>query len=509
MSIATKQERSLKFNSPLELVTFVDDEILNGQMKLHKWQAQIMTDFANPSTDQDPFRSVVRAANGSGKDKYIIAPCAVWLGTVYDDSLCIITSASGNQLDRQTDRYIQQLLNGINRLFEKQIWKLNYRHYTNLLNGSTIELFATDEPGRAEGWHPAVANGQFGIFVSEAKSISDDIFTALARCTGFTKRVDVSSPGIPDGHFYNACVGNVWKQYHVTAFDCPHLSQDYIDDVKNAYGENSTLYRSMILADFGGLEEQVVINFQQLVELDEVEIDHKAAEQNTAGLDLSAGGDEQVLAVRNGNQLIALESFKFTDTVVLIEHLEKLFYKYNLDNADAVIYGDAGGLGKPILDTLKANNWPVKYVLNQAKPRNELAYLNRGAETWFNVAKLIENKEIIIPKYSTLRKQLASRYYMVTPQNKLQLESKKVAKSKGRKSPDQADAFVLAFCDYYPTKTRGKRVKYKLNKCEPKTERKVFTLNQARHNNRIKHLLPKRDPVAQEFLLEEIRALQE
>jgi hypothetical protein len=91
------------------------------------------------------------------------------------------------------------------------------------------------------------------------------------------------------------------------------------------------------------------------VELDEVEIDHKAAEQNTAGLDLSAGGDEQVLAVRNGNQLIALESFKFTDTVVLIEHLEKLFYKYNLDNQDAIIYGDAGGLGKPILDTLKAN----------------------------------------------------------------------------------------------------------------------------------------------------------
>ena len=508
MSTATKQERSLKFKSPLELVTFVDDEILSGEMKLHKWQAQIMTDFAKPSNDKDPFRSVVRAANGSGKDKYIIAPCAVWLGTVFDDSLCIITSASGNQLDRQTDRYIQQLMNGINRLFDQQIWKINYRHYTNMLNGSTIELFATDEPGRAEGWHPAVANGQFGIFVSEAKSISDDIFTALARCTGFTKRIDVSSPGLPDGHFYNACVGNSWKQYHVTAFDCPHLSQDYIDDVKNSYGENSTLYRSMILADFGGLEEQVVINFQQLVELAGVEVDHVKSEYNVAGLDLSAGGDEQVLAVRNGNKLIALESFKFTDTVVLIEHLEKLFYKYDLNNANAIIYGDAGGLGKPILDTLRANNWPVKYVLNQAKPINELAYLNRGAETWFNVAKLVENKEIIIPDYSTLRKQLASRYYTVTPQNKLQLESKKVAKSKGRRSPDQADAFVLAFCDYYPTKARGTRVKYKLNKCEPKPERKVFTLSQARNNHSIRHMLPKRDPIAQEFLLEEIKALR-
>ena len=206
--------------------------------------------------------------------------------------------------------------------------------------------------------------------------------------------------------------------------------------------------------------------------------------------------------------MIALESFKFTDTVVLIEHLEKLFYKYDLNNANAIIYGDAGGLGKPILDTLRANNWPVKYVLNQAKPINELAYLNRGAETWFNVAKLVENKEIIIPDYSTLRKQLASRYYTVTPQNKLQLESKKVAKSKGRRSPDQADAFVLAFCDYYPTKARGTRVKYKLNKCEPKPERKVFTLSQARNNHSIRHMLPKRDPIAQEFLLEEIKALR-
>ena len=70
-SIATKQTNSLKFRSPLELVAFVDDEILDGSMKLHKWQAQIMVDFANPTTDQDPYRSVVRAANGSGKDKYI------------------------------------------------------------------------------------------------------------------------------------------------------------------------------------------------------------------------------------------------------------------------------------------------------------------------------------------------------------------------------------------------------------------------------------------------------
>ena len=271
--------------------------------------------------------------------------------------------------------------------------------------------------------------------------------------------MDVSSPGPPSGHFYNMCTGGNWKQYHVTAFDCPHLSEEYISEIKDSYGETSALYKSMIMAEFGGMDEQVVINHQKLVDLDKHEIEHLEEEYNIAGLDLSAGGDEQVLVIRNGNKTLAVEAFNFRDTVALINHLEHLFRKYKLDHEQSVIYGDAGGLGKPILDQLKAN-WNIVYVLNQAKPYNNLAYLNRGAELWFSVGKLIEYGEIMVPRESKLRKQLASRYFEVTPQNKLQLESKKQARSKGHVSPDRADAFVLAFADYRgikPKKLRRKR----------------------------------------------------
>jgi hypothetical protein len=260
--------------------------------------------------------------------------------------------------------------------------------------------------------------------------------------------VDVSSPGIPSGHFYNSCISGNWTQHHVTAFDCPHLSEDYITDIRNTYGENSALYRSMVLADFGGLEEQVVINFSSIAELDKVEIEHIPDNYNIAGLDLSAGGDEQVVVIRNGNKVIGVEAFKFADTTVLLDKLADVFYKYDLDNAESIIYGDAGGLGKPILDQLNRDGWNVRYILNQAAPYNKLAYLNRGAELWFSLGKHIENGEIILPQDTTLRKQLASRYYMVTPQNKIQLESKRQAKAKGHTSPDRADAFVLAFADY-------------------------------------------------------------
>ena len=145
----------------------------------------------------------------------------------------------------------------------------------------------------------------------------------------------------------------------------------------------------MIMAEFGGIDEQVVINHQKLVDLDKHELEHLEDPYNVAGLDLSAGGDEQVLVVRNGNKTLAVEAFNFRDTVALIDHLEHLFRKYKLDHEQSVIYGDAGGLGKPILDQLKAQ-WNIVYVLNQARPYNALAYLNRGAELWFSVGKLIE-----------------------------------------------------------------------------------------------------------------------
>lgn len=450
---------NIQFKDPYEMLTVIDDDILEGRISLHKWQREILEDYGKPSNASKPFKAAVRAANGSGKDQFVIAPCALWTCMASANAVSIVTTASGNQLDRQTDKYIKQLMNTINKMFGTQVWKMNYRHYTNLLNGSTIELFVTDEAGRAEGWHPVVPGGELAIFVSEAKSVPDDIFTALARCTGFTKRVDVSSPGPPSGHFYNMCTGGNWKQYHVTAFDCPHLSEEYISEIKDSYGETSALYKSMIMAEFGGMDEQVVINHQKLVDLDKHEIEHLEEEYNVAGLDLSAGGDEQVLVIRNGNKTLAVEAFNFRDTVALINHLEHLFRKYKLDHEQSVIYGDAGGLGKPILDQLKAN-WNIVYVLNQAKPYNNLAYLNRGAELWFSVGKLIEYGEIMVPRESKLRKQLASRYFVVTPQNKLQLESKKQARSKGHVSPDRADAFVLAFADYRgikPKKLRKKR----------------------------------------------------
>lgn len=459
----TESTTGILFDDAIEMLLFLDDSLFDGTQKLWDWQRQFAEDFAQPATSDHPFRAVVRAANGSGKDRYIVAPNAMWLASRYPNTTCVVTSASGTQLDRQTNAYIKQIAEAWNKRCGQEIWKINYRHYENLLTKSTIELFVTDEAGRAEGWHPVVPNANLAIFVSEAKSVPEEIFTALARCTGFTYRVDVSSPGLPVGHFFNRCttankrtnavldLHQGWIEYHITAYDCPHLSKQYIEDCKLDYGgENSWLFKTMVLAEFGTTDDMVVIGYHKVWNaINNTTIGHLKEQYNIGGLDLSAGGDETVLVVRNGNKVIAIEGFRFEDTAKTVDHIEHLFRKYNLITPESYVYGDAGGLGKPILDQLRQRGWSnIRYVLNQSKPSDQRVYANRAAELWFQFNKLLENREILLPDDKRLREQLSTRYYKQTDTNKIQLESKLQARSKGHPSPDRADAVILTFSNY-------------------------------------------------------------
>jgi len=458
------------FKDPIELLVLLDEDVSSGRIKLHKWQVQFLMDFASKDfTDMSPFQAVVRACNGSGKDKYIIAPCAVWLCMRYKQARCVVTSSSGVQLDNQTDTYINQLCQAANAKIHPGIWKINYRYYECLATGSPMLLFATDEAGKAEGYHPLVAGGKMAILVSEDKTVPDEINTALNRCTGYTHRCHVSTPGLPMGHFFNYCsvaisrtdvkdIGQVkptdFIHYHITAYDCSHLSRNYIEQCKRDLpgGEGGAVFRSQVLAEFGTTDEQVVIPYTYIWRAKNVapKIGWLAEDHNTGGLDLAAGGDETVLAIRNGNKLLKVIPFKFDNTQDSVNFLEEKFREHGLVNPDARVWADAGGLGKPIIDLLRARGWVnIRYVINQSKPYDERVYINRGTEMWFWFGKLLERSEIwFAVDDERLIRQLSTRYYKITDKNKHQLESKLQARSKGHPSPDRADAVVLCFSNY-------------------------------------------------------------
>lgn len=456
------------FEDPVEMLLLLDDSIRNGKVTLHDWQIQWLLDFAKSGqSDSRPFQSVVRACNGSGKDKYLIAPAAVWLCMKHKKARAVVTSSSGVQLDNQTCSYIEHLCNSANAKFGGKVWKVNYRYYECLASESPIVCYATDEPGKAEGFHPFEYGAKMGIFVSEDKSVPDEINIALNKCTGYTHRAHVSTPGNAFGHFFDYCSTAIdrksiksaeevkpedWIQYHVTAFDCPHLSTAYINQMKRDLpgGENGPAYKSQVLAEFCTTDEMVVIPYTYIWQAKRMSDEKWVPETyNKAGLDLSDGGDETVLIVRNGNKVMNIIPFRFDNTEDTVEFLQEKFTEHKLVHPEALIFADCGGIGKPILDRLKRLGWSnIRYCDNRAKSLRPKTYKNWGAESWFNFGTLLKQREIILPDDGILTKQLSTRYYKIIDGAVHQLLSKIEMRSRGYPSPDRADACVLAFADY-------------------------------------------------------------
>ena len=426
-------------------ISLFNERIRTGQDKLHIWQIQEMLDFAKQRQPGEIIRHAVVANNGSGKSSYLIAPCAQWLATHFTRGRSVVTSSSGPQLDRQTGASISHLAEQVNAFYDgEEVVKIRERFYTTVCHGGTVEMFATDEAGKAEGYHPHIGgDGEMGIFVDEGKSVGEHIYSALARCNGVTRRLDVSSPGAPQGHFFDCFTSPTWKTRRVTYLDCPHIHASEVEEALRRYGEFSPQFRSMYLAQFTSIEEQTVLQFEFVRRCFEnfFNVREHVFGEPFAGVDLAGGGDENVLSVWHGNKHIGLEVFRYSHTPDTARHLITLFRKYGLQATNIVL--DDGGLGKVLIDFMVEAGWGgLKRIRNEGRANDQM-YGNRGAENWFNFQR-IADKLLFAIKDETLRNQLANRYYTMQ-QGKAKLEDKRKARSIGHRSPDRADATILAF----------------------------------------------------------------
>jgi len=448
---------TIDFESPAELINFYDEGLNSGQVTLHTWQMEVSDELAClggrtkgwKPTAIDPLKYVLVAANGSGKDAYVMAPTAVWFILTRIRARVILTSSSGTQLTAQTESYISALCHTINAYHGEQIFKVKQRYIRCMKSGSEIRLFATDEAGKAEGYHPFPDHpgAEMMIGINEAKSVKEEIFQALTRCTGYNYWLEISTPEEPNGHLYYAFTHWLLAR-RVTAFECPHLGQNYIDDAKMQYGVTSAFYRSMILAEFTSLGGQVVLNRETVDKclVRDVQWQFKHW-QKRIGIDLAAGGDETSLQIWQGNKRIEKVEFREEDTTITAEFIDTWLKSKGIPKTSEYINADDGGIGHAIIDMLVKMGWKINRVLNQSAAINKRMFGNRGAELWFRFARLVEEGLIVLPKDDEkLLDQLSHRYYkQASAQGRITLQSKKEAKAEGYPSPDRADAAILSF----------------------------------------------------------------
>ncbi len=485
---APAPEPAPKF-TPFEFDTMEDFlTVLRPHLRFAGWQSEISNHFAGyfapgtrkqRATDKAPLIYNIVAANGAGKDTYIIAPFACWFTLTRIKARCVITSSSHSQLVNQTFKPLSDMCNDFNELMGERVFECTELRITCARTGSMIKGFVTDEAGKAEGFHPdpTYADAEMAILIGEAKSIADELYTAFARFTGYNYWIELSSPGGASGHFYRTSSdANTLRQpdspalgrrfvRHITAYECPWISHAHINDQIAQHGEDSAFVKSSILAQFTDIEAGNFIK-EDIVRRCLALKPKPTGTDIGIGMDIAAGGDEFTIYVRRGNEPIDKFFWRQRDTSISVELADKFLEAYK--NYDYVFNADNGGLGHPVIDQLVLRGWRINRRNNQSPASAPRLFGNLGAQMYWHTKRLIERAEVILPaEDEKTMHQLMTRALngKESAQGKITLQSKKEARSQGLPSPDRADAFVLCFFSYRnnpdderPDSNAGKRL---------------------------------------------------
>lgn len=406
----------------------------------YQWQFNVLKDLGRRGS-----RVLVAASNGSGKTSKVAARAVVWHMIRFPGSLVVVTAGVYRQVAKALWPSIRTITNGLGG--ETLGWRVTE-------DGVTLDRpegmsrcvgFSVSDPNKAEGWHRQGKHDNLLYIIDEAKAVPDGVFEAMERCQP-SRLLIMSSPGGPFGAFYRFwnTGGPEWSKHRVTAYDCPHLTREWIDLQIKTYGEGSPLVRSMIFAEFAEDGNEALVLPPSVLQRAIASPPKAEKGQVTAGCDFAAGGDENVLVVRDGNEVKAIIAWKEKNTMSAVGRFVTEFRRFALREDN--IFADAGGLGIPMCDALREAGWSIRRVNNGDKPGDPDKFANRGVEMWVRYARLVESGKVIVPADEQLHRQLTTRRLEYNSRGKLSLESKDQMRERGLESPDRADAVVLAFC---------------------------------------------------------------
>jgi hypothetical protein len=420
-----------------------------------EWQAEFLSYIAGGER-----KISVRSGHGTGKST-AASWAMVWYLTTRFPCKIVVTAPTSSQLFdalfAELKSWIRNLPPYVGELFEVTSDRV-------VLKAAPSEAFISARTARAETPEAlAGVHSQNVLLVcDEASGIDEKVFEAASGSMSGHSATTVllGNPTRSSGLFYDTHhrVKADWKTMHVSCITSPRVSDEFVREMEVKYGAESNQFRVRVLGEFPLKEDNTVISADTVQSAQKRDIESDPDTVPIWGLDVARfGADSSVLAIRHGNAITELISWK---GLSLMELTGRVVDKYNNlipRQRPTEILVDSIGLGAGVVDRLQELDLPVRGINVGEASSMSGTYLNLRAELWFKLKDWLAAKDCKLPVDSALFSELVSPRYQFTSSGKMKIESKDEMRKRGLPSPDKADAICLTLASDAATATFGSK----------------------------------------------------
>ncbi len=267
----------------------------------------------------------------------------------------------------------------------------------------------------------------------------------------------IGNPVDPQSRFAAVCAPESgWNSIQVSAFDAPAFTgeavapevaellvgREWVDDVREQYGEDSAYYTARVLAEFPDESEDGLIPRSRIRAAQARDLLGEAlGAVPVLGVDVGRGGDATVIYELRGGCARLRHSSRDSDLMRSTGTVAAMLR--GPAPARAVI--DQTGLGAGVLDRLREQELEAFGFQGAERARASDRFANRRAETYWMLRERFDSGAIDLdPADVVLAAQLAEVRWHVNSRGLVQIEDKAAQARRGGGSPDRADALSMA-----------------------------------------------------------------
>lgn len=426
----------------------------------------------------------VRSCHDIGKSR-VAADIAAWWISVHDpgEAFVITLAPTGHQVKSILWREIARVHRDGNlpgRLTQTE-WKLSI--------GDTMELVGMGrspkdtDPTAIQGIHQLRVLVIFDEACGIAKALWDAASSLVAN--EFSRFLAIGNPDDPSTEFAAVCKpGSGWHTIGISAFESPNftgedipeflkpllISKVWVEERKRKWGESSPVYRSKVLGQFPEQAADGLIPYSSIVAAvargAEEGLDY--AGPNEIGVDVARFGDDNTSVYhRRGITAKCVARYNGNDTMHTVGVIARLIDETGAEKCRIDDVGVGGGVTDRLRE-LKATEGrfanceiiavnvgeaPTINTKDARIPQTERYKNLRAQVNWMMRERFISGRIALIDnpdlpeQFDDIQDQAGDIHYYMTSRGQIQIESKEDMKDRGRSSPDDWDALVLAYAD--------------------------------------------------------------